>query len=47
MALLTNVKLDWKGLQGTSALAYFKSLSVLKQKSLITFAADVYFIKHI
>jgi hypothetical protein len=42
VSLLTNVRLDWKGLPGTSALAYFKSLSVLKQKCLITFTTDLF-----
>ncbi len=34
-ALLTNIRLAWKGLRGTNTLAYFAATSVTKKKSLI------------
>jgi hypothetical protein len=36
-AFLTNIRLGWKYLQGTNALAYYKHFLITAMKSFITF----------
>jgi len=38
MALPQNIRLGWKRLSGTNALAYYKNLQLTEVKSLITLA---------
>jgi hypothetical protein len=40
-ALLANIRLGWKGLPGTDALAQLAPLLVTKKKSFITLAPDL------
>jgi hypothetical protein len=39
-ALPTNIRLGWKGLPGTNALAYYKNLLITASKSFIRFAPE-------
>jgi hypothetical protein len=41
LALTTNIRLGWKGLPGTNALAYYKKLYLMSVKSFITLAIAV------
>jgi hypothetical protein len=41
LALLNNIRLRWKGLPGTNALAYYKNLQITTVKSLIPLAPGV------
>jgi hypothetical protein len=45
LALLTNIRLSWKGLAGTNALAYYEKSSLKAVKSFITLATGVNVIK--
>jgi hypothetical protein len=38
--LTTNIRLGWKGLPGTSTLAYYKHSKITTVKSFITFGSD-------
>jgi hypothetical protein len=44
-ALLTNIRLAWKGLTGTNTLAYYENSSITKVKSFITMCSGVNLIK--
>jgi hypothetical protein len=44
-ALLSNIKLGWKGLPGASTLAYLSEASVTKPKSFITLTQGANVIK--
>jgi hypothetical protein len=41
VALPTNIRLGWKGLQGTNTLAYCENLSITAVKSFIVQAPDL------
>jgi len=41
LALSTNIRLSWKGLLGTNALAYYEKSQLTAVKSFITLATDV------
>ncbi len=45
LALPANIRLDWKGLPGTKALAYYKTLSISAVKLIITILPGVNLIK--
>jgi len=40
LALLANIRLGWKRLPGTNALAYYEKLGLMTVKSFITLAPD-------
>ncbi len=42
MALPTYIRLGWKGLSGTNALAYYEKSYLTAAKSFITFATVLY-----
>jgi hypothetical protein len=44
-ALLTNLRLGWRGLPGTNTLAYYKNSLIADRKSFITLASDLNVIK--
>jgi hypothetical protein len=41
LALFANIRLDWKGLPGTNALAYYEKSKLTAVKRFITLATDV------
>ncbi len=41
LALPTNIRLSWKGLQGTNTLAFYKTSQLTAVRSFITLAPDM------
>jgi hypothetical protein len=46
MALLANIRICWKGLTGTSTLAYYEHFLIMDVKCFITLTPEANVIKH-
>jgi hypothetical protein len=46
MAFVTNIRIGWRGLPGTNAVAYYENTSITNVKSFIIFCPGPNVIKH-